>query len=57
MLPLRPLHGQWQRPDLRNHRKILVVDGRVGFTGSQNLIDASYNKKRQPETRTSGGTS
>lgn len=46
MLPLRPLRGQWQRPDLRNHRKLLVVDGRVGFTGSQNLIAASYNKKK-----------
>lgn len=46
MLPLRPLKGQWQRPDLRNHRKLVVVDGRVGYTGSQNLIDASYNKKR-----------
>jgi cardiolipin synthase len=45
MLPLRPLKGQWQRPDLRNHRKIVVVDGRVAFTGSQNLIAASYNKK------------
>lgn len=45
MLPVRPWRGQWQRPDLRNHRKIVVVDGRVGFTGSQNLIDASYNKK------------
>lgn len=45
MLPLQPLQSKWQRPDLRNHRKIIVVDGRVGFTGSQNLIDASYNKK------------
>ncbi|MEO7016510.1 MAG: cardiolipin synthase [Leifsonia sp.] len=45
MLPLRPLRGQWQRPDLRNHRKLVVVDGRVGFTGSQNLVDASYNKR------------
>lgn len=45
MLPLRPLQGKWQRPDLRNHRKILVMGGRVGFTGSQNPIDASYNKK------------
>lgn len=44
MLPLRPLRGQWQRPDMRNHRKLVVVDGRVGFTGSQNLIDASYLK-------------
>lgn len=46
MLPLRPWRGQWQRPDLRNHRKIVVVDGRVGFTGSLNLIDPSYLWKR-----------
>ncbi|MGO4692111.1 cardiolipin synthase [Glaciibacter sp. 2TAF33] len=45
MLPLRPLRGQWQRPDLRNHRKLVVVDGAVGFTGSQNLIDSSYLKR------------
>lgn len=44
MLPVMPLRGRYQRPDLRNHRKILVVDGEVGFTGSQNLIDRSYNK-------------
>ncbi len=46
MLPLRPFKGQWQRPDMRNHRKLVVVDGRVGFTGSQNLIDSSYNKPK-----------
>lgn len=45
MLPVRPLRGQWQRPDLRNHRKIVVVDGQVGFMGSQNLVDSSYNKR------------
>jgi len=44
MLPVMPLKGRYQRPDLRNHRKLLVVDGRVGFIGSQNLIDRSYNK-------------
>ena len=44
MLPVQPLRGRFQRPDLRNHRKILVVDGMVAFTGSQNIIDASYNK-------------
>jgi len=44
MLPVQPLKGRYQRPDLRNHRKILVVDGKVGFTGSQNIIDRSYNK-------------
>ncbi|PZF04131.1 cardiolipin synthase [Curtobacterium sp. MCLR17_040] len=43
MLPLLPLQGKFQRPDLRNHRKIMVIDGSVAFTGSQNLIDASYD--------------
>jgi len=45
MLPVRPWRGQWQRPDLRNHRKLVVVDGEVGFMGSQNLVDSSYNKR------------
>ena len=39
MLPLQPLQGKFQRPDLRNHRKIMVIDGSIAFTGSQNLID------------------
>lgn len=45
-LPIRPWKGEYQRPDLRNHRKILVVDGQVAFTGSQNIIDRTYNKAR-----------
>ncbi|MCU1508902.1 MAG: cls [Glaciihabitans sp.] len=43
MLPVQPFKGKWRRPDLRNHRKILVLDGTVGFTGSQNYVDSSYN--------------
>ncbi|WP_157007532.1 phospholipase D-like domain-containing protein [Agromyces laixinhei] len=46
MLPVRPLKGQYQRPDLRNHRKLVVVDGNVGFMGSQNLIARSYNSPK-----------
>ncbi|WP_420897879.1 cardiolipin synthase [Cryobacterium adonitolivorans] len=46
MLPLQPFKGKWQRPDLRNHRKLVIVDGRVGFMGSQNVIDRTYNMKR-----------
>jgi cardiolipin synthase A/B len=46
MLPIRPLKGEVRRPDLRNHRKILVVDGRVAFSGSQNLIEACYDKPK-----------
>jgi len=45
MLPIRPLRGRWRRPDLRNHRKIVLVDGEVAFTGSQNLIDAGYHRR------------
>ena len=46
MLPIHPLKGELRRPDLRNHRKILVVDGRVAFSGSLNLIEPSYNKPK-----------
>ncbi len=46
MLPVRPFKGQFQRPDLRNHRKLLVVDGRIGFMGSQNLIEPGYNRPK-----------
>src|SRR6478736_4302060 len=46
MLPIRPLKGELRRPDLRNHRKILVVDGRVAFSGSQNLIEPCYDKPK-----------
>lgn len=49
MLPLDPLKWKWQRPDLRNHRKLLVVDGRIGWIGSQNIIDRSYNKRKNIE--------
>ncbi|TAM66842.1 MAG: cardiolipin synthase [Microbacteriaceae bacterium] len=45
MLPVQPFKGRYQRPDLRNHRKLLVVDAIVGFMGSQNVIDRSYNKR------------
>ena len=45
MLPVQPFRGKFQRPDLRNHRKLVVIDGLFAFTGSQNMIDSSYNKR------------
>ena len=45
MLPIRIFSTEWLRFDLRNHRKIVVVDGELGFTGSQNLIDCDYHKR------------
>src|SRR4051812_7366991 len=44
MLPVRVFDNEWSRFDLRNHRKIVVVDGKIGFTGSQNLIENHYHK-------------
>nr|WP_274636890.1 cardiolipin synthase [Microbacterium bovistercoris] len=46
MLPVQPLRGKYQRPDLRNHRKLLVVDGDVAFMGSQNVTDSTYNLRK-----------
>jgi len=43
MLPVQPFKGRTQRPDLRNHRKLLVVDNEVAFLGSQNVTDSTYN--------------
>lgn len=45
MLPFLPLQGRARRIDLRNHRKLLVVDGRRGMMGSQNMIDSTYLSK------------
>lgn len=36
--PVVPWRGRW-RVNLRNHRKIVIVDGEIGFTGSQNIGD------------------
>ncbi|WP_106506116.1 cardiolipin synthase [Brachybacterium timonense] len=46
MMPLKPFSdGAFQRPDLRNHRKLLLVDGQVGWMGSQNVIASHYNSR------------
>ena len=45
MLPVQLHKLKYQRPDLRNHRKLLVVDGEVAWIGSQNVLDRSYNKR------------
>lgn len=45
MLPIRLPGKGYIRPDLRNHRKIVVVDGYIGYTGSQNLIARNYHRK------------
>lgn len=42
MLPLGIVHGEFPRLDLRNHRKLAVIDGACGYLGSHNLIRRNY---------------
>ncbi len=44
MLPVSLVPWKKARLDLRNHRKIAVIDGRVGYTGSQNLVAAEFKE-------------
>lgn len=46
MLPVKPLRRKFARLDLRNHRKIAVIDGLVAYTGSQNIVDTDYGHRR-----------
>ena len=39
-LPLGVFRRKAARFDLRNHRKIAVIDGVIGYTGSQNIVDS-----------------
>lgn len=45
-LPVIPWRGCWH-VNLRNHRKIVVIDGTVGFTGSQNIGDEYLGRRRR----------
>jgi len=40
-LPFRLLRGRTRR-DMRNHRKLFVIDGRVGYAGSQNIVARDF---------------
>lgn len=44
----------WRRPlsrlDLRNHRKVAVMDGRIAYCGSQNIHDTTFRAKKYRKT-------
>jgi cardiolipin synthase len=31
-----------RRSDMRNHRKLFIIDGRIGYAGSQNLVNKAF---------------
>jgi cardiolipin synthase len=42
MLPVGLFRRNVARFDLRNHRKIAVIDGELAYTGSQNIVDPEF---------------
>ena len=44
-LPVGPIRAIFHRIDLRNHRKIVIIDGMIAWTGSQNMADAEFAVK------------
>lgn len=44
-LPAGLFRALFVRIDLRNHRKIISIDNRIGYTGSQNLVDPRFFKQ------------
>jgi cardiolipin synthase A/B len=44
-LPVNALRRRIFRFDIRNHRKLVVIDGTIGHIGSRNLIDPDYGRK------------
>jgi cardiolipin synthase A/B len=44
MLPAGLFRRRAGRFDLRNHRKLVIIDGCIGYTGSQNIVDPTFVK-------------
>lgn len=45
VLPVGTLRLLFQRQDLRMHRKMVVIDRQIGYTGSMNMVDPRYFKQ------------
>lgn len=45
-LPTSLLRTLFVRRDLRNHRKIVIIDDEIAYTGSQNLVDPRFFKQK-----------
>jgi cardiolipin synthase len=49
-LPVNPIRMLFARLDLRNHRKISIIDGRIAYAGSQNITDRTFRSRRWRRT-------
>jgi cardiolipin synthase A/B len=50
-LPVNLVRRLFARLDVRNHRKVAVIDGRIAYTGSQNVVRPDYGTKGGLEWR------
>lgn len=48
-MPVSPLRRRFARIDLRNHRKLVVIDGCIAYTGSHNVINPEFVPGRRLE--------
>ena len=47
MLPASPLRIAFARMDLRNHRKLIVIDNSIGWAGSRNIASPAFAVKEK----------
>jgi cardiolipin synthase len=45
-LPVAPIQRRLPRMDLRNHRKLALIDCGIAYCGSQNLVNADYGGRK-----------
>lgn len=43
-LPVSFWRARFARIDLRNHRKLAIIDGMIGYTGSHNVVNVDYGR-------------
>lgn len=46
-LPSGIIKAFFARIDIRNHRKVVVIDGKIAYTGSQNMVDPVFFKQNE----------
>ncbi|MHC1726793.1 MAG: cardiolipin synthase [Syntrophobacteraceae bacterium] len=46
LMSINPFRRHHTRLDLRNHRKLAIIDGRIAYTGSQNIEAKDYDRGR-----------
>lgn len=46
-LPAGLIKAFFARIDIRNHRKLVIIDGAIAYTGSQNMVDPQFFKRHE----------